>query len=94
MVDSAKLYGESDANFPIVRNIPTGVDNKGNTIYTIETVIAVAAGQLNGQLSANSNIFSSATVRLNGSTDIQFSEYVNDEIVYEVFGFKQAEATS
>jgi hypothetical protein len=93
--DSAKLVGEIDASFPFVE-IVRGLDSSGNITETSITVAATAAGQLNAQLSANQNMFSTASVRMNGTADIQFSLTVNNpfnEIVYDVIGFKQAEAT-
>ncbi|MBV9009011.1 MAG: hypothetical protein JO354_07575 [Verrucomicrobia bacterium] len=94
--DSAQLTGEVDAEFPYTYSVPSGVTN-GVTTYTTVTVVAKAAGKLTGQLAANTNVYSSASVRLTGSADVQFSLSVNNpfnEIVYDVIGFKQAEASS
>lgn len=93
--DTAKMIGELDAEFPYIEIIQT-VDKDGNIVESSVTVAAKAAGQLSAQLSGNQNIFSSASVRLKGTADIQFSLTVNNpfnEIVYDVVGFKQAEAT-
>lgn len=93
--DSAKLVGEIDATFPVIELVQS-VDSNGTVTTTSVTVQATAAGQLNSQLSANTNNFSTASVRMNGTADIQFSIQVNNpfnEIVYDVIGFKQAEAT-
>ncbi len=80
-VVSALLY----ATFPYSRTIQTGTDDKGQPIFTIQTVIAVASGQLNGKVTS--------TARITGLADVQFSLTVNNvdsEVVYDVFGFKQA----
>lgn len=93
--DSARLIGEIDASFPYVTFVQS-VDADGKVTITSITVSATAAGQLNAHLAANSNRFSSAGVRMKGTADIQFSLTVNNpfnEIVYDVIGFKQAEAT-
>ncbi len=80
-VVSALLY----ATFPYSRTIQTSTDDNGNPVFTTETVIAVASGQLSGKVTS--------TARINGFADVQFSLTVNNvdsEVVYDVFGFKQA----
>lgn len=80
-VVTALLY----ASFPYLTTVQSGVDDKGNPTFTTVTVIAVASGQL------NSKVTNSA--RLTGTADVQYSLTVNNvdsEVVYDVFGFKQA----
>lgn len=93
--DSAKLVGEIDASFT-----PISVSDSTNVIV-ISFKTATASGRLNAQLTSNSNQFSTAAVRMSGQADIAFAVTndgvnfsVRNEIVYDVIGFKQAEATS
>ena len=82
---SALLY----ATFPYLITVQTGTDDNGNPIYTTETVVAVASGQLFGKLKTNSRIL--------GTADVQFSLKVNNvdsEVIYIVDGFRQAGLTS
>lgn len=91
--DSAKLSGEVDASFPYLATVVGSVDN-GKTIFITETVSAKAVGKLEGQITKNKNVFSTASARLTGEADIQFSLSVNNpftEIAYTVSGFKQAD---
>ena len=77
---SALLY----ATFPYIRLVQT-VDSTGKIIETPITVVAVASGQLGGKVTSSA--------RLTGTADVQFSLTVNNvdsEVVYDVFGFKQA----
>ena len=77
---SALLY----ATFPYIRLVQT-IDSNGNLIETPVTVSAVASGQLSGRVTTN--------LRIVGSADVQFSLTVNNvdsEVIYDVFGFKQA----
>ena len=78
---SALLY----ATFPYVITIQTSTDTNGNPVFTTETVVAVASGQLFGKVTTTSRIV--------GAADVQFSLTVNNidsEVIYDVFGFKQA----
>jgi hypothetical protein len=78
---SALLY----ATFPYVITIQTSTDSNGNPVFTTETVVAVASGQLFGKVQTN--------FRITGLADVQFSLTVNNvdsEVIYDVFGFKQA----
>ena len=80
-VVAALLY----ATFPYSRTIQTSTDDNGNPVFTTETVVAVASGQLGGKITN--------TARVTGFADVQFSLTVNNvdsEVVYDVFGFKQA----
>ncbi len=92
--DTAQLSGEIAASFPYVEIVPTGVSDKGVVTYTTVTVSATAAGRVAAKMRANTNRFSSASVRLSGDSNIQFSLTVNNpftQIGYIVNGFKQAE---
>src|ERR1051326_306443 len=53
---SALLY----ASFPYVRTIQTGTDDAGNPIFTTETVISVASGQMNAKVTATSRVTGTA----------------------------------
>jgi hypothetical protein len=78
---SALLY----ATFPYTRTIQTSTDDNGNPVFTTQTVIAVASGELSGKVTP--------AARITGTADVQFSLTVNNvdsEVVYDVFGFKQA----
>ena len=80
-VVAALLY----ATFPYSRTIQTSTDDNGNPVFTTQTVIAVASGQLGGKVTSSA--------RITGSADVQFSLTINNvdsEVVYDVFGFKQA----
>ncbi len=93
--DTAKLVGEVSASFPVIEIVPGPPDSNGNSTAVTITVAATAAGSVKGKMKANKNLFSTASVRIVGSADIQFSLTVNnpfDEIIYDVSGFKQAEA--
>jgi hypothetical protein len=93
--DTAKLVGEIAASFPFIEIVAGPPDSNGNPTTTTITVAASAAGGVKAKMKANKNIFSTASVRIVGSADIQFSLTVNnpfDEIIYDVSGFKQAEA--
>ena len=90
--DSAVFSGLLDASFPFLFTTQTGTDDKGNPIFTTTTVIASAAGRLNGKLIANPAQFSTSSTRITGTADVQFAQFVNQvdsEIVYDVFGFRQ-----
>ncbi|MEO5754213.1 MAG: hypothetical protein ABIR38_05865 [Chthoniobacterales bacterium] len=79
------VYGLLYATFPYLTTIRTGTDDMGNPIYTTETVVAVASGQLNAKITS--------AARVTGSATVQFSLTVNNvdsEVIYDVFGFKQA----
>jgi hypothetical protein len=92
--DSAKFIGEIAASFPFIEVVAGPPDSNGNPTTTTITVAAVAAGGVQGKMKKNKNIFSTASVRLKGTADIEFSLTVNnpfDEIIYDVSGFKQAE---
>lgn len=76
-----------NATFPFTEIIQTGVDpTTKQPIFTTESFIAVASGQLNGKTTVLS--------RITGTADVEFSLSVNDpsrsEVIYDVFGFKQA----
>ena len=74
-----------NATFPYLITVQTGTDDNGNPIFTTETVVAVASGQLFGKVTTN--------LRILGTADVQFSLTVNNvdsEVIYDVFGFKQA----
>jgi hypothetical protein len=73
------------ATFPYIKTVQTGTDDKGNPIFTTVNVVAVASGQLDAKVTRTS--------RLTGFADVQFSLTVNNvdsEVLYDVFGFKQA----
>ncbi|MEN3369716.1 MAG: hypothetical protein V7609_1859 [Verrucomicrobiota bacterium] len=92
--DGGKLSGEVDASFPYLATVVSSIDANGKVTYTTESVVAKAAGKLEGQITKNKNAFSAASARLVGEADIQFSLTVNNpftEIAYIVSGFKQAE---
>jgi hypothetical protein len=93
--DGGKLSGEVDASFPYLTTVVSSVDpNTGKVTYTTESVVAKAAGKLEGLITKNKNAFSAASARLEGEADIQFSLTVNNpftEIAYLVSGFKQAD---
>ena len=79
------IYALLYATFPYLTTIRTGTDDNGQPIYTTQTVVAVASGQLNGKITS--------AARITGFADVQFSLTVNNvdsEVVYDVFGFKQA----
>lgn len=90
--DSAKLTGEIDAGFPFTTVVPSGTDDNGNQKYTSITVLAKAAGKVDGRIRANSTYGSTASARIIGTSNVQFSIYVNQpftQIGYDVIGFKQ-----
>ena len=92
--DSAKLTGILRATFPFLTTVPAGVDDEGNQKFETLSVVAVAAGQVNGTIRQNQNLFSTASARLVGTSNVQFSLSVNNpftQIGYIVSGFKQAE---
>ena len=81
----ASISALLNATFPYLITIQTGTDDNGNPIFTTETVVAVASGQLFGKVKSN--------FRIIGTADVQFSLTVNNvdsEVIYDVFGFKQA----
>jgi hypothetical protein len=89
--DSGKLFGEINASFPYISFVET-VDSNGNITFTSVTVAAIAAGRVDASIRANTNLFSAATARIVGTSNIQFSLTVNNpftEIGYLVLGFKQ-----
>ena len=91
--DSAQLHGLLNATFPYDITIQTSTDDNGNPVFTTQTVVAVASGQLNAQLKANAQQFSTSSVRITGTADVQFSLTVNNvdsEVKYDVFGFQQS----
>ena len=91
--DSANFYALLNATFPFLFTTQTGSDDKGNPVFTTTTVIASASGRLNGKFENNQQQFSSTSTRITGTADVQFAQFVNQidsEIVYDVFGFKQA----
>jgi hypothetical protein len=90
--DSAALTGEIDASFPFVEVVPSGTNTTGVQQFTTITVVAKAAGKLEGQIRANRNLFSTANARIVGTANIEFSLSVNNpftQIAYIVLGFKQ-----
>ena len=90
--DSAALTGEIQASFPFVEVVPAGTDSNGNQKFDTITVIASAAGKLQGQIRANKNLFSTASARIVGTANVQFSLSINNpftQIGYIVIGFKQ-----
>jgi hypothetical protein len=92
--DSGKLTLLVYGSFPYITTVPSGTDSMGNPTFTTVTVIAVASGQLKGRIKANPNAFSTASARIVGKSDVEFSLTVNnpfDEIIYDVRGFKQSE---
>lgn len=92
--DSAKFYGLIDATFPLIITTPAGIDSNGQPVFTTTTVVATASGRLNGQLIANPLQGSTASTRITGTADVQFSQSVNridSEIIYDVFGFRQGD---
>lgn len=91
--DSADLSGQIDASFPISSPVRTG-GTDANPIFTVRTVVATAAGKLEGKIRPNTVLFSSASARIVGTANVQFSLTVNNpftQIGYNVSGFKQAE---
>lgn len=91
--DSAKLTALLYGSFPYIISVPSGTDSMGNPTFTTATVIAVASGPLKGRVKANQN-FSTASARIIGTADVEFSLTVNnpfDEVIYNVRGFKQSE---
>jgi hypothetical protein len=86
--DSGKLFGLVNGTFPVVEVVPDP-DGSGSTSITFS---AVASGQVKGFVRSNPNAFSTSAARITGTADVQFSLTVNnvdDEIIYQVFGFKQ-----
>lgn len=92
--DSAALIGVLRATFPFLTTVPAGLDDEGRQRFETVTVVAVAAGQVNGRIRANRNLFSTASARLVGTSNVQFSLSVNNpftQIGYILSGFKQSE---
>jgi hypothetical protein len=92
--DTAKFIGVLRATFPFLTTVPSGFDDKGNQTFETVSVVAVAAGQVNGQIRQNANLFSTSSVRLVGTSNVQFSLSVNNpftQIGYIVTGFKQSD---
>ncbi len=84
--DSAKLFGEIDASFPYT----TCCDGEGAP-FDVE---ATAAGKVEGKIKSNKNVLSSASARIVGTANVQYSLTVNNpftQIGYKVRGFKQSE---
>ncbi len=78
--DSARLIGEIDATSTVE------IGDAG--------AVEVAAGQMLGRIKANKNLFSTATARLVGSSNVQFSFTANNpftQIDYKIRGFKQSD---
>ena len=91
--DSSALRGLINATFPYVHTVQTSTDSNGNPVFTTETVLAVASGQVKGKVNSNTNTQSTAGARLRGQADVSFSLTVNnpfDDIIYKMSGFKQA----
>lgn len=92
--DSAAFIGVLRATFPFLITVPAGVDENGNQQFDTATVVAVAAGRVNGTIRQNTNIFSAASARLTGTAEVEFSLSVNNpftKIGYDVIGFKQSD---
>ena len=92
--DTAKFTGVLRATFPFLTTVPAGFDDDGNPQFETVSVVAVAAGQVNGTIRQNENLFSTSSVRLVGTSNVQFSLTVNNpftQIGYIVTGFKQSE---
>lgn len=94
--DSAKMTGVIDAKFE--RTVATKVtDTSTETfVYTY-----YANGSVEARIKANTNLFSSASARLDGQGKVTFTNTEgkpagssDGPVIYDVIGFKQAEATS
>ena len=91
--DKGKLTGLIEATFPYITVVPSGVDDNGNPTFSTVTVVAKAAGKMEGKIKSSDSSFSSKSTRLTGSADVEFSLTVNnpfDEIIYDIIGFKQS----
>lgn len=78
--DTARLIGEIDATSTVEIGDSGGVE--------------IAVGRMLGRIKPNKNFFSTATARLVGTSNIQFSFAANDpftQIDYKVRGFKQSD---
>lgn len=88
------MRGLIQATFPYVTRVPDGVDDMGNPVFTTLNVVATAAGQMEGTIRTGRSPFGvTATTRITGTADVQFSLTVNnpfDEIIYDVIGVKQS----
>ena len=91
--DKGKVTGLIRATFPYIVSVPSGTDSDGNPTFTTTTVVAVAAGTMQGKVKASANFSGVTSARLTGTADVQFSLTVNnpfDEIIYDIIGFKQS----
>jgi hypothetical protein len=91
--DKGKVTGLVRATFPYIISVPSGTDSDGNPTFTTTTVVAVAAGTMQGKVKANGRSSGVTSTRLTGTADVQFSLTVNnpfDEIIYDIIGFKQS----
>ncbi|CAN5191771.1 hypothetical protein BH20VER2_BH20VER2_11490 [soil metagenome] len=94
--DSSRLTAQLDASFPFTQVVQTGSTATGQPTFTVLTVSARAAGRIEGRITANRNVFSTAAARLTGEANVQFSLTVNNpftQIGYLVIGFKQLEVS-
>ena len=88
------VNGLINATFPYLTTVQSGVDDMGRPVFTTVTVVATAAGRMEGMIRTGRSTFgTTASTRITGTADVQFSLTVNnpfDEIIYDIVGFKQA----
>ena len=100
--NTAKMNGSLSATFTFEQQVLVSdtIDKDGTETKTFATqsFSASAAGQMNASIKAVTNGFgATGGTRLTGKADVQFSLVVNnidDDIAYQVRGFKQSELTS
>ena len=88
-----RITGLIRATFPYIITVPSGTDSDGNPTFTTTTVVAVAAGTMQGKIKADNRFSGVTSTRVTGTADVQFSLTVNnpfDEIIYDIIGFKQS----
>jgi hypothetical protein len=91
--DKGKVTGLVRATFPYITTVPSGTDSDGHPTFTTTTVVATAAGTMQGKVKANNRFSGVTSTRLGGTADVEFSLTVNnpfDEIIYDIIGFKQS----
>jgi hypothetical protein len=92
--DKGDVTGLIQATFPYITVVPSGVDDNGNPTFDTVTVVATAAGKMEGKIKSSDKSFSTRSTRLSGRADVEFSLTVNnpfDEIIYDIIGFKQSD---
>jgi hypothetical protein len=88
--DSAQFTGFIDVGFLFSRRTRTG-GTDAQPIFTIETLRAVGAGRVDGQI-RNSGPRSRTVGRLVGTSLIEFNPVIEEpQLNYELIGFKQAD---